>query len=70
MKIYKPQTVKEAIDALHTKDTIVIYKTTDDTPFVLNPFGGGHTTTHEIRLVDGWEITEDKLSRIVIAEIK
>lgn len=70
MKIYKPQTVKETIDALGTKDTIVIYKTIDDTPFVLNPFGGWHTTTHEVNLVDGWTITENKLPRIVIVEIE
>lgn len=48
---------------------IALYKSEDGkTAFVLNPFGGASTDTHEIKTA--WEeITEEMLPRITIVEI-
>lgn len=58
-------TLEQVLQAFKNGET-VLYKTTDDTTFILNPFGGGTCSTQEVSLINDFELNEEKLSRTII----
>lgn len=48
---------------------VVLYKEKTGVIFMLNPFGGGVSSTGEFALRDDFEINEDNISRMVVVDM-
>lgn len=57
------------VENAHAQKHVVIYTSKDGTKFILNPFGGGQSTTGELQLAHDWEQNDDTLTRTYIVII-